>query len=73
MKELYFIKSETNEFKGEKYDIYTFIDVFNYQILRATNLANGSKLVKGNKYVCDIDVKYKQGQGFVFFVTKVNI
>jgi len=72
MKELIYLRSEKSNFKDNDYTIYTFIDPYNYRILRATNLTN-SKLLKGNKYMCDLDVKYNsKKKEFVFYVTKVN-
>lgn len=73
MKELIYIGTEESDLKGVKYKVSTFIDVFNYEILRGTNLANIDKLSVGSKVVCDLDVKYKTKQNkFVFYVTKVN-
>lgn len=72
MKELIYLGTDVSEFKGKKYNVSTFIDVFNYEILRATDLPNFKDLVKGNKYLCDLDVKYNNNQKrFVFYVTKV--
>lgn len=74
MKELIYLGTEVSEFKGKKYNVSTFIDVFNYEILRGTDLTNFKDLVKGNKYLCDLDVKYKHNdKKFVFYVTKVSI
>ena len=72
MKELIYLRSEKSNLNGTDYIVYTFVDVYNYQILRGTNL-NNTKLVRGNKYMCDLDVKYNsKKKEFVFYVTKVN-
>lgn len=74
MKELIYLGTEVCDFNKKKYNISTFIDVFNYEILKATDLPNHEQLVKGNKYLCDLDVKYKlKEKKFVFYVTKVSI
>lgn len=73
MKELIYLGTEVSELSGNKYNVSTFIDVYSYEILRGTNLSNASKLVKGSKYLCDLDVKYKsKDKKFVFYVTKVS-
>lgn len=73
MKELIYLGTEETTFNNTKYHISTFVDVYNYQILRGTNLTNYSKLVKGNKYICDLDVKYnKKANKFVFYVTNFS-
>lgn len=70
MKELIFIGNQVTDYKDKQYVISTFIDVENYHILRGTNLSKSDKLVKGSKYLCDVDVKYsKKENNFIFFVT----
>lgn len=74
MKELIFLGTETTEFKGTTYNISTFIDCYNYQILRGTDLENVDELIKGQPYLCDLDIKYRsKSKSYVFYVTKVNI
>lgn len=72
MKELIFLKTETSELDGKSYNISTFIDVYNYKILRGTNLNHKHKLVPGCTYKCALDVKFNRKKNdFVFFVSDV--
>lgn len=74
MKELIYLRTEASTFKDKKYNVSTFIDIFNYKIIRGTDLPNVSKLEVGNKYLCDLDVKFNSNRKeFVFFVSKVKI
>lgn len=73
MKELIYLGTEESELKGKKYKISTFIDVYNYQILRGTNLVDIDKVEVGSKVTCDLDVKYNSNsKKFVFRVTKIS-
>lgn len=70
MKELIYLKTEVSELDGKKYNVSVFLDVFNYEILRGTNLDFVSKLKKGDKCLCNLDVKFNRKQKkFVFYVT----
>uniref|UniRef100_A0AAU8B139 Uncharacterized protein n=1 Tax=Dulem virus 71 TaxID=3145782 RepID=A0AAU8B139_9VIRU len=74
MKELIYLKTDDFKTNDKVLKISTFIDVYNYVIVRGTNLANVEKLVKGRVYTCDLDVKYNQkNECFEFKVVKVNL
>lgn len=71
MKELVFLENSVFKSENKDYLISTFIDVYNYKILRATDLINSDKLEKGKIYKCDLDVKYdSKKKDFVFKVVK---
>lgn len=65
--ELVFLDSFISEFKGENYEIFSFVEPKTLDILRGTNLKYDN-VEKGKKYACKID--YKRGKLVVSEILK---
>lgn len=64
---LILLDSFISEFKGENYEIFSFVEPNTLQIIRGTNLKYDS-IDKGKKYSCKID--YKRGKLIVSEILK---
>lgn len=58
---LIFLEQYTSDFRGEKYEVYKFIDEITLRIFYGSNLSVG-ELVRGKTYKGTLDIKSFNGQ-----------
>lgn len=69
-RELYFIEQYVNDFRGEKYEIYKFIDPYNLKVIYGTNITT-EQLEPKKAYNCLLDYKRSNNQDKVI-VSKIE-
>lgn len=58
---LIFLEQYTSDFRGEKYEVYKFMDEITLKIFYGTNLSVG-ELTRGKTYKGTLDIKSFNGQ-----------